>query len=224
MVSAFVFRGRAHALLHEYLYHGIPAVHVPDTVADAVLDAPLGDWDATLVGSFGTVTGIRDRWPAFYGAEVLDLIAGDPRLTGVLVVRGSVGAVSQVVKSRGLSRRVAVHDAMPQEALLDLIRSAGFVTSYQTGNLAGWVRTTGKLPLVLGVGRGALATDVGEAHFVLPRDQLLPCDQNSFTTSALARIAKGWTASDAQKAQRTGTAFARGTQATRLAAWLNGIA
>jgi hypothetical protein len=117
-----------------------------------------------------------------------------------------------------------VHRAIPQEALLDLIRSAGFVTSYQTGDLAGWVRTTGKLPLVLGVGRGVLATDVGEAHFVLPRDQLLPCDRDSYTSLGLARIARGWTASDAQKARRLGTAFARSTQAKRLAAWLNGIA
>jgi hypothetical protein len=88
MVSAFVFRGRAHALLHEYLYRGVPTVHVPDTVADSVLEAHVGDWNAALVSSFGTVTGIRDRWPAFYGAEVLDLVAADPQLTGVLVVRG----------------------------------------------------------------------------------------------------------------------------------------
>ena len=44
----------------------------------------------------------------------------------------------------------------------------------QPNDDAFWVRTTGKLPLYLAANRYILTSDVGEAHYILPQEMLIP--------------------------------------------------
>jgi hypothetical protein len=142
----------------------------PDTVPDDLLDgnAVSDVGDPGLVASFGSASepGNGDR---AYGWEVVDLVASSPTLEGLLVVNGpGIEALRRRAKRLGVSSRVVIEGPRPLLELAHRLRPAGFVTSVQSDDLAGWVRTTGKLPIALGLGKALVATRVGEASRVLP--------------------------------------------------------
>src|SRR5262249_56903834 len=73
----------------------------------------------------------------------------------------------------GIEDRVVFVGPVPYA---DLPRHLGMMDvclSTQTNDLAGRVRTTGKLPLYLASGRYILASRVGEAALVLPEEMLV---------------------------------------------------
>ncbi|MDQ3462292.1 MAG: hypothetical protein M3471_04560 [Actinomycetota bacterium] len=148
----------------------VPLWWAPDTVPDDLLDgnAVSDVGDPGLVASFGSASepGNGDR---VYGWEVVDLVASSPTLEGLLVVNGpGIEALRRRAKRLGVSSRVVIEGPRPLLELAHRLRPAGFVTSVQSDDLAGWVRTTGKLPIALGLGKALVATRVGEASRVLP--------------------------------------------------------
>jgi len=62
---------------------------------------------------------------------------------------------------------------IPFEMLPSHLNAFDVCLSTQSNDLAGQVRTTGKLPLYLACGRYVLASKVGEAALVLPPDMLI---------------------------------------------------
>ena len=68
----------------------------------------------------------------------------------------------------GVSERVKFVGRIESADLLPYLLAMDVCVSTQSNDTPGWVRTTGKLPLYLAAGRYVVATDVGEAHRVLP--------------------------------------------------------
>ena len=62
---------------------------------------------------------------------------------------------------------------IPFENLPEYVNAMDICLSTQTDDIIGWMRTTAKLPLYLAAGRYVLATDVGEAHYLLPSKMLI---------------------------------------------------
>ena len=83
---------------------------------------------------------------------------------------GSGDGVPQLKKRAdelGLSNMTFL-PSVPVDQVNEHVRLLDVCLSTQTDDLVGWVRTTGKLPLYLANERFIIATDVGEASWVLP--------------------------------------------------------
>lgn len=217
-VPAVVYRGRLHPILRS-----LPprAIWCPDTVPDSVLDTTLPVGDPEVIATFGSILApdLRDGWA--YGKEVVDALAADRRLRGLIVGRGpGVEYFRQLAKDHSLEARLTVHDAMPLEDLLATVSAARFITSYQSNDRAGWVRTTGKLPLVLGSGRALLSSDVGEAALVLPGDWRIAAERGHFGEAAASRVAKLGDTEASSIARALAERYRRSAVAARLADFL----
>src|SRR5581483_1424566 len=77
---------------------------------------------------------------------------------------------------------------LPYEELPAYLNAIDVCLSTQSNDLAGQVRTTGKLPLYLACGRYVLASRVGEAARVLP-DEMLVDYHGSFDPAYPERLA-----------------------------------
>jgi hypothetical protein len=220
-VSALVYRGRLHPILRR-----LPPTSswCPDTVPDWVLDAELPAGECEWIATFGTI-GPPDARGWTYGREIVDALEADRGLRGTIVGRGpGVEYVRRLARDRGLENRVTVLDAMPLEDLVQTLATARFVTSYQSNDRAGWVRTTGKLPLVLGSGRVLLSTDVGEAALALPRPWRLRSEPRDGFGSAVAdRVRQLGDLDAATSARALAETYRRSTVASRLGAFLDKI-
>ena len=221
---AIVYRGFFHRLVLESQGVASPMIWCPDTIGDDLLDSRgCVDRDPALVATFGTVRlpDPRTDWPPYYGSELLDVLAAADHTHGLAILRGrGADAFEALAKARGLHDRIEWHRDLPLRELFQLIRRAGFVTSFQTDDLAGWSRTTGKLPLALAAGCGLLSTPVGEAYRVLPESQLFPARRTDFVAGAVARIREGWSEAEARHAQATAIQYRRSTAAARLGEFL----
>jgi glycosyltransferase involved in cell wall biosynthesis len=77
----------------------------------------------------------------------------------------------------------------PPTELPGLLAACDICLSTQTNDVAGNVRTTGKLPLYLACARYILASHVGEAARVLPPEMLVPYE-GTFDRDYPARLAE----------------------------------
>lgn len=224
---AIVHRGYFHQLALPPDRTSRPLFWAPDTVDDACLDMPSPvERDSALVATFGSITSDvpRASWPEFYGAELLDILDEAPGVRGLVVLRGpGADAFRRRAEERGLSARIEWHHDLPLEKLFALLRRASFVTSFQTDDLTGWSRTTGKLPLALGAGCGLLTTAVGEASRVLPADQMSSANRADFLSMCHRRIARGWSADDAARSRLAAERYRRSNVAASLVEFLEAL-
>jgi glycosyltransferase involved in cell wall biosynthesis len=89
---------------------------------------------------------------------------------GALLVGDGDGRIRLEERARalGVSHRIRFVGRVEAVELLPYLLAMDVCVSTQSNDTPGWVRTTGKLPLYLAAGRYVVATDVGEAHRVLP--------------------------------------------------------
>jgi glycosyltransferase involved in cell wall biosynthesis len=105
--------------------------------------------------------------------ELLRLLPGAP-LKGVIIGSGSgIPRLKERCREYGIEDRVLFLGHVPYEELPRYLNMIDVCLSTQTNDLAGQVRTTGKLPLYLATGRYVLASEVGEAALVLKREMLV---------------------------------------------------
>jgi hypothetical protein len=218
-VPALVYRGRMHPILRR-----LPRTSswCPDTVPDWVIDADLPPGDRDSIATFGTI-GAPDSSGWTYGREIVDALEADRGLRGTIVGRGPGTAFfRQLARDRGLEHRLAVLDAMPLEDLVQTMAASRFITSYQSNDRAGWVRTTGKLPLVLGSGRVLLSTDVGEAAFALPQPWRLCAEsRDDFGPAVADRVRQLGDVDASTSARALAETYRRSTVASRLGGFLD---
>lgn len=200
-----------------------PLALAPDTAPDALLDRRPSPALEPVVASFGSAR-MPSSGDRAYGWEVVDVVAATSDLKGVLVIRGAgIDALRARARRLGVTRRLTIHTPQDLDSLVGILESASVVTSIQTDDLAGWVRTTGKLPLALGMGKMVAASAVGQAVRVLPESFLLPPDDAIAATRivALARACIGDEA--AQTAKRLAEPFRRSTVAESLRRFMMGV-
>jgi len=119
------------------------------------------------------------RWQFCYGWDLIEAIhmLRDLPVKGVIVGDGSgLPFLKKQCAERGLEDRIVFVGRVPYEELPRYLNSFDICLSTQSNDLAGQVRTTGKLPLYLACGRYVLASEVGGAARVLPSEMLIPYD------------------------------------------------
>lgn len=119
----------------------------------------------------------NDRLQWCYGLELVEAIRllKDRPVTGVMIGGGSgIERLKARCREYEIEDRVQFWDYVPYDELPEKLNLMDVCLSTQTDNLAGQVRTTGKLPLYLATGRYVLASDVGEAALVLPPEMRVP--------------------------------------------------
>jgi len=129
----------------------------------------------TTIGLLGSLIW-NSRWQMCYGWEMVELIdrLRDLPVKGLIIGDGSgLGELKAQVAARGLEDRIAFLGRVAYDQLSPLLNLMDICLSTQTNDLAGQVRTTGKLPLYLACGRFVLASAVGEATRVLPNEMLV---------------------------------------------------
>jgi hypothetical protein len=197
----------------------------PDTVPDEILDGPERSVGSeNVVSTFGSASSPA-RGDRAYGWEVIDLVASSPSLTGIIVVNGDgIEALQQRAARMGVDDRVNIERARPLADLVKRLAPAGFVTSVQSDDLAGWVRTTGKLPIALGSGKVLVTTRVGEASRVLPARFLVETGSDDELILRMRSVieqgvAPGW----ADEARELAETFRRSRVAAGLRSFLDSL-
>jgi hypothetical protein len=177
-----VVRGTFH---REWLArHGIEAEVIQDgvdtckfTVAEAGdLRRQYGLEDTLTVGLIGSSIWSQ-KLQMCYGWELVEALrlVKDSRVKGIMVGNGSgIPHLKAKCREHGIEDRMVFLDHIPYKQLPRYLNLIDVCLSTQTNDLAGQVRTTGKLPLYLATGRYILATNVGEAARVLQPEMLLP--------------------------------------------------
>jgi len=169
-----------------------PLLWAPDTVPDVLVDGHQPAMDPGVIATFGSASRPREGDRA-YGWETIDVLASLPDHTGVIVVNGDgIDALRDRARRMGVHGRVTIQGPAPLPALARRLEGAAFITSVQSDDLAGWVRTTGKLPIALGLGKVLVATRVGEAVRVLPPELLVsPADDGRIVTQMARVVSRG---------------------------------
>lgn len=136
-------------------------------ISDELTVAVLGScvWSPTLQMAYG--------WDL---VELLGLLKGE-RIRGILIGDGSgVSHLQQRARELGVEHQMVFAGRRALHELPELLAACDVCLSTQTNDVPGNVRTTGKLPLYLACGRYMLASQVGEARYVLPAEMLVPYD------------------------------------------------
>jgi glycosyltransferase involved in cell wall biosynthesis len=106
--------------------------------------------------------------------ETLNLLKRE-RVHGVMIGNGSgISHLKARCRDYGIEDRITFLDYVAYDQLPRYLNLIDICLSTQTNDLAGKVRTTGKLPLYLASGRYILASEVGEAKRVLQPEMLVP--------------------------------------------------
>jgi glycosyltransferase involved in cell wall biosynthesis len=111
-----------------------------------------------------------------YGWELVETIRllQDKPVRGIMIGGGSgIAHLKARCREYGIEDRVFFLDRVPFAQLPRYLSLLDVCLSTQTNDVAGNVRTTGKLPLYLATGRFILASNVGEASSVLPKEMLV---------------------------------------------------
>ena len=111
-----------------------------------------------------------------YGWELVETIRllQDKPVKGIMIGGGSgIAQLKAWCHQYGIDDRVFFLDHVPFEQLSRYLSLIDVCLSTQTNDVVGNVRTTGKLPLYLAAGRFILASNVGEASRVLPKEMLV---------------------------------------------------
>lgn len=183
LARAIVVRGSGH---RDYLQsRGYAHVHVirdgysaAQNVAPAAISAlrrKLGLTDAFVVGVLGSLV-YSPRLNICYGWDLIRALARipDPAVRGLIIGDGSGKAwLEELARREGVAGRVVFCGRIPYADVPAYLRVMDVSLSTQTNNLAGQVRTTGKLPEYMAAGSFILASRVGEAARVLPEIMLL---------------------------------------------------
>jgi glycosyltransferase involved in cell wall biosynthesis len=175
---------RSHAHQELLAKRGISATVVPDGVDlrqfspqnNAQLRQKHGLEGFTVVGLLGSLIW-NSRWQMCYGLELIETVdrLRDLPVKGVIVGDGSgLPELKKRCAAAGLEDRIVFLGRVPYDDLPGYINLMDVCLSTQTNDIAGQVRTTGKLPLYLACGRFVLASEVGEAARVLPEAMLVP--------------------------------------------------
>ena len=180
-----VLRGSNH---QTYLAEKFPALPlatdwVPDGV-DTRQFAPSREARSSLKPEFrdGLVVGLvgSSNWNPRLGicagwelVEMLRITQGH-RIVAMLVGGGSgVATLKHRAIRYGIEERISFVGAVKHERLPEYIHMMDICISTQTNDWVGRVRTTGKLPLYMACGKFVLASNVGEAARVLPKEMLI---------------------------------------------------
>lgn len=181
--SAVVVRGREHAALLKS--QGIRRVEViPDGYAPqqavpaeevAALKAQLGLQGKFVVGVMGSLVH-APRLDICYGWDLVRALKylPDPRIHALVIGDGDgLPWLKKLAAAEGVSERITFTGRIPYAEVPRHLRLMDIALSTQTNNIAGRVRTTGKLPEYMAAGCFVLASRVGEAARVLPEPMLL---------------------------------------------------
>lgn len=129
-----------------------------------------------------------------YGWELVETIRilRDQPVKGIMIGGGSgIAHLKALCREYGIEDRVFFIDHVPFEQLPRYLSLIDVCLSTQTNDVVGNVRTTGKLPLYLATGRFILASNVGEAARVLPKEMLVDYEgvkDESYPAKLAARI------------------------------------
>ena len=131
--------------------------------------------NVTTIGLVGSSIW-SEKLQMCYGWELVETL----RLLKDLPVKGIIiGSGTGISHLRERSRAYGIEDKLlflghvPYQQLPTYLRLIDICFSTQTNDVVGQVRTTGKLPLYLAAGRYILASRVGEAARVLPKEMLV---------------------------------------------------
>jgi hypothetical protein len=201
--SHVIVRGRGH--LARVAERGHSATWIPDGV-DLAQFSPSREDSCTsramgaplVIGMLGSITWSPTRRTS-YGQDLIDTLhtlrsdgSGVADVRGELIGDGDgLDALRTRANTLGVAHLVTFHGRQPLAALPAIMRRWNVCLSTQTNDAIGHVRTTGKLPLYLALGRFVLASDVGEAARVLPSRMLVPYDgedDRSYPSKLAARI------------------------------------
>jgi glycosyltransferase involved in cell wall biosynthesis len=179
--TRIVVRGRFH---REWLSHmGVAADVIQDGV-DTEVFTPLkvddlrrehGLEEVLTVGLVGSSVW-SEKLGMCYGWELVEMMRRlkHAPVKGVIIGDGSgIPRLKARCREYGIEDQVLFLGYVPFEQLPRYLNLIDVCLSTQTNDLAGRVRTTGKLPLYLATGRYVLASEVGEAALVLEREMLL---------------------------------------------------
>ncbi len=175
---------RSHPHQELLALEGIEADAIPDGV-DSVQFSPRSEIELsrechlegfTVIGLLGSLIW-NPRWQTCYGWELIEVIdqLRDWPVKGLIIGDGSgLPKLKERCLARGLADRIVFMGRIPYDNLPRYLNIMDVCLSTQTNDIAGQVRTTGKLPLYLACGRFVLASEVGEAARVLPPEMLVP--------------------------------------------------
>jgi glycosyltransferase involved in cell wall biosynthesis len=179
--DAIVVRGSFHRdFLRE---RGIAADLIRDGVDAAQFAAPdvsaqrrgRGFDGVLTVGVLGSSVW-NEKLQMCYGWELVEVIhrLRDEPVQGVMIGGGSgIGYLQRLAREYGIEDRIQFLGFVPYAKLPRELAIVDVCISTQTNDVAGRVRTTGKLPLYLASGRHILASRVGEAALLLDDEMLV---------------------------------------------------
>jgi glycosyltransferase involved in cell wall biosynthesis len=131
--------------------------------------------NVTTVGLVGSSIW-SEKLQICYGWELVEAIRllKEKPIKGIMIGGGSgIPRLKSACAKYGIEDRVVFLDYVPLQELNKYLNLIDICLSTQTNDLAGNVRTTGKLPLYLAAGRYVLASNVGEASLVLDDEMLV---------------------------------------------------
>lgn len=182
--SAVIVRGRWHV---EYLKKGglKNILLIPDgvdlaevqAVDSGALKKKLFGPDAFVVGLVGYLLWPNNLGVIWYGWDLLEaarLLKDTPIKFALAGYGPGQNEFETKIKEYGLEDKVRYLGRMPREQTSEWISMFDIALNTQPNDEAFWVRTTGKLPLYLATNRYILTSDVGEAHYILPQEMLIP--------------------------------------------------
>jgi len=118
----------------------------------------------------------NERWDMGYGWELVEVLRllKDAPVRGILIGDGSgIPRLKARCRDYGIEDKILFLGHVPHDQLPLYLNLIDVCLSTQTNDLVGQVRTTGKLPLYLATGRYILASNVGEAAWVLDDEMLV---------------------------------------------------
>ena len=125
--------------------------------------------DVTTVGLIG-MTHWNRRTQSCTGWELVEAIAllRDLPVVGLLIGNGSgIPMLERRASQLRIGGKLKFFGRLPYDRLPDYLSLIDICLLTQRNNLCGWVRTTGKLPHYLALGRYIIATEVGTVATIL---------------------------------------------------------
>jgi glycosyltransferase involved in cell wall biosynthesis len=143
----------------------------------SVLRRELGLEGFRCIGVMGSLNWNR-RWSMCYGWDLVEALAlVDPSLPVRGLVVGDGDGLSRLrerARELRLGERIKFVGRIPPADVPRYVNLMDVALSTQTNDRVGQARTTGKLAEYMACGRYVLASDVGEARLLLPREMRLP--------------------------------------------------
>ena len=181
--AGMVVRGKHHAAVLRG--HGVRNICViPDgvdltvvkAVDDPALRQRLGLADVLTIGIAGHFTWY-DTLGGGLGSELVHALAHtrDLRVHGVLIGDGpGLVRLRMLADELGVADRLHFIGSVPYADYGRYVSLIDIAVLTQTNDPSSWIRTTGKLPGYLALGRYVLASAVGTAADILPAEMVLP--------------------------------------------------